>query len=148
MRKGRFCCLLISILMLAACSAKSGLGPGGSGNIPIAEPGKELADVNFDFDSYQIRQSEQALLQQNGRWLLDNPGRKVVVEGHCDERGTNEYNMALGDLRARMVRNFLVGMGVPQDQLNTISYGEELPLVNESNPAAWAKNRRVHFSLR
>lgn len=148
MRKGRVCCLAVSILFAAACCTKSRPGPAGDGNIPIGELGKELADINFDFDSHRITQNAQATLQKNGKWLLDNPGRNVVVEGHCDERGTNEYNMALGDLRARSVRNFLRGMGVPETQMSTISYGEEVPLVNESNQAAWAKNRRAHFSAK
>ncbi|MCB0358406.1 MAG: peptidoglycan-associated lipoprotein Pal [Bdellovibrionales bacterium] len=143
-------------LLLAACSKSGSGGTGmgsaddgmGEGNIPLAQPGQELADVNFAFDSSELNGGAQSTLRDNGQWLMDNPGKRVVIEGHCDERGTNEYNMALGERRARSVYQFLRSLGVQSEQLSTISYGEELPLDPRSNEAAWAKNRRAHFAIR
>lgn len=145
--------VLVSALMVScSTSGKSGSGAEdggmGEGNIPIASPGGELKDVNFAFDSSALDASAQAVLKQNARWLLDNPGRSVVVEGHCDERGTNEYNMALGERRARAAYDFLRSSGVKAEQMSTISYGEELPLDPGHNETAWSKNRRAHFSLK
>jgi len=148
--------LLISMVALLASCSKSGKGGMGApedqglgeGNIPVAEPGDELRDVNFAFDSSALSQRAQSILRENAQYLLDNPGEKVVVEGHCDERGTNEYNLALGERRARSAFDFLKSMGVPARQMSTISYGEELPLDPRSNESAWAKNRRVHFAIK
>lgn len=156
MRKALLPVLLISLCTLSACSAfkKGGKGDAsdeygmGEGNIPIAEPGGELADVNFEFDSAALGEQSKGKLRENSQWLLDNPGDKVVIEGHCDERGTAEYNLALGERRAKSVYDFLRGLGVKSDQLSTISYGEELPLDPSSSESAWAKNRRAHFAVR
>ncbi len=152
MRGVRFlmCVLLISAV---ACSksGKHGKGEGdgmGEGNIPVGEPGSELKDVNFAFDSAVLDNTAQSMLRMNAQYLLDNPSRKAVIEGHCDERGTNEYNLALGDRRARSAYDFLKGVGVKGDQMSTISYGEEIPLDPGHDEGAWARNRRAHFSMK
>ncbi len=154
MKRIRLVLVLTAIVLLCACS-KSGRGTGatddlggaGEGNIPLAEPGSELKDVNFDFDSSSLGAGEQARLRENSRWLLDNPAKSVVVEGHCDERGTIEYNLALGERRARSAYDFLRSLGVKNAQMKTVSYGKELPLDPGHSEAAWAKNRRAHFSM-
>jgi peptidoglycan-associated lipoprotein len=102
-------------------------------------------DVYFDFDRYDVQQDAKAVLEGIASWLLKNPSTKILVEGHCDERGTNEYNLALGDRRARAVRDYLVALGIPSDRIETISYGEEKPACTEKTEECWAKNRRAHF---
>ncbi len=141
-------------LLCSACSSSGAGGAGspedamGDGNIPIAEPGSELADVNFGYDSASLSAASQATLQDNAQWLNDNPDVDVVVEGHCDERGTAEYNMALGLRRSQSVSDYLRSLGVASGQLDQVSYGEELPLDPTSSESAWAKNRRAHFSAK
>ncbi len=111
------------------------------------EPGFEEAvkDVYFDYDAYNVRPDAQAALQSDAAWLKAHPDVKVTIEGHCDERGSTEYNLALGDNRARSVRDALVQLGVPASQLNAISYGKEKPFCTESNEQCWQQNRRAHF---
>ncbi len=106
-----------------------------------------LKDINFDFDKYNIREGDAAILKENMAWFQDsaNRGKKVRIEGHCDERGTVEYNLALGQRRADSTRNFLVGLGADGKLLETISYGKEKPIDPGHNEEAWAKNRRAHF---
>jgi peptidoglycan-associated lipoprotein len=136
-------------LMACACSKKAGKGDGaGEGaELPTAEGDGPLKDINFAFDSSALTSAAQATLRDNAKYLLDNPSVNVTVEGHCDERGTNEYNMALGERRAKAAANFLKSLGVAGSRLSTISYGEEMPLVPGSNEAAWSKNRRAHFRV-
>lgn len=105
-----------------------------------------LQDVNFDFDRYDLRPDAREILKKHVAWLKANPQVKVAIEGHCDERGTNEYNMALGAKRADSVKRFLVDSGISASRLGTVSYGEELPLCKEQNEICWAKNRRAHFA--
>jgi len=116
-------------------------------NIPVAEGEGPLKDVHFGFDRYDLDSAARAKLDVNAEWLLANPESKVQVEGHCDERGTNEYNLALGWKRARTSHDYLVSKGVPASRMATVSYGEELPLDPRHNEEAWAKNRRTHFSV-
>ncbi len=104
-------------------------------------------DIHFEFDRYSIRPEDEAILQRIAAWLRENEDVRVLIEGHCDERGTNEYNMALGEQRALAARRYLVGLGVEASRLSTISYGEERPLDPRSNEEAWAKNRRAHFTV-
>jgi peptidoglycan-associated lipoprotein len=104
-------------------------------------------DVHFEFDSDTLSMDDQETLQDKAQWLMNNPNARVVIEGHCDERGTNAYNLALGDRRAISAKNFLVALGISPTRLTTISYGEERPLDPGHNEAAWAKNRRAHFVL-
>jgi peptidoglycan-associated lipoprotein len=117
----------------------------GSNALPIPEEGKELKDVHFAFDSYELSPVAQQILQQNANWLKTHSGSKVVIEGHCDERGTNQYNMVLGANRARSVEEYERSLGVETSRMSTISYGEENPLDPGHNEEAWAKNRRAHF---
>lgn len=106
-----------------------------------------LRTVYFDFDSADIRPEIRSTLQRNAEWLRRHPRVKVVIEGHCDERGTEEYNMALGQRRAEAVKSYLVSLGISSNRLSTISYGEERPADPGHNETAWAKNRRVEFTL-
>jgi peptidoglycan-associated lipoprotein len=102
-------------------------------------------DVLFDYDKYDVKESFQPTLRSVALWMTDNSPSRLSIEGHCDERGTNEYNLALGDRRARAVRDYLVSLGVPSSRLDLISYGEEKPLCGEQTEDCWAKNRRAHF---
>ena len=114
---------------------KQGLGP---------SEGGPLQDVHFDYDRYDLRTEDRATLQQNASWLKEHANAKVEIEGHCDNRGTVEYNLALGAKRAKSVKDYLVSLGVAADRLSTISYGEELPLCREDTEECWARNRRAH----
>lgn len=149
--------IAILLISVSACSSKgaSGAKSGdelgsndfGDGNIPSAQDGTSaLADVRFDYDSSELSSEARQTLSSNGQWLRQNSDQKVNVEGHCDERGTAEYNLALGERRARSAFDFLKSSGVAGSQMKIISYGEELPLDPGSSEAAWSKNRRVHFS--
>jgi peptidoglycan-associated lipoprotein len=104
-------------------------------------------NVYFDFDNATLDYQAQELLKQKAMWLRDNPDANVVIEGHCDERGTNAYNLALGERRAESAKTFLVNLGIPGMRLTTISYGEEKPVDMGQNEEAWAKNRRAGFVL-
>lgn len=117
------------------------------GNIPLAEEESGLfRNVYFDFDSAVVNSGGREDAQFNAKVLQENPDVHITLEGHCDERGTAEYNLALGEKRARAVRELLTSLGVPGSRLETISYGKEVPLDPGHDEAAWKKNRRVHFS--
>lgn len=109
--------------------------------------GGPLRDVYFDYDSFDLSSEARDTLQANAEWLKRNTGIKAEIEGHCDERGTVEYNLALGAKRAKAVRDYLVNIGIAPDQLSTISYGEELPACREASESCWQQNRRSHFLL-
>ncbi len=104
-------------------------------------------DIYFKFDSAILASSAQNILKLKGEWMLRHPGVAIIIEGHCDERGTSEYNIALGDRRAESARQFMIDLGIAAERLTTISYGEERPLDPGHNETAWRKNRRVHFTL-
>jgi peptidoglycan-associated lipoprotein len=104
-----------------------------------------LKTIHFDFDKSDIRPDAAEILEANARWLTANPKEIVLIEGHCDSRGTNEYNLALGERRARAAMNFLVSRGVTTDRITVISYGEERPVCREADEECWAKNRRAVF---
>lgn len=106
-----------------------------------------LNDVYFDFDKSAIRDDAKSALQSSAKWLSSNPKAKIKIEGHCDERGTNEYNIALGEKRAAATKKYLISLGVKADRLSTISYGEEKPQCKEQNEDCWQKNRRAHFTI-
>ena len=101
--------------------------------------------VFFDFDKYDITPESQNTLQRLAVWLNSNPSVTLTIEGHCDERGTREYNLALGERRANSVRDFLVALGINPGRVDTVSYGKERPAVLGSNESAWAQNRRGAF---
>jgi peptidoglycan-associated lipoprotein len=106
-----------------------------------------LKRVHFDFDRYDIRTADIDLLKENAALLKKYPAVKVQVEGHCDERGTNEYNLALGERRANSVKRYLVSLGIEDKRIATISYGEEKPLDPSHAEEAWTKNRRADFVI-
>jgi peptidoglycan-associated lipoprotein len=108
----------------------------------------ELQDVFFDFDKYDIRPADTRTLDANAAWLKSNPNHLVLIEGHADERGTNEYNLALGERRAKSTMNYLVSQGVQANRVTIISYGEERPTCMEKSEGCWAKNRRAHFLVK
>lgn len=118
----------------------------GSGNIPKAIEGTTFPDVHFDYDSSAVRQEDYETIKENAKLLASDPSISMEVEGHCDKRGTAEYNLALGEERAKAVAALLVNYGAKASQLSTNSYGEEIPLDPADNEAAYAKNRRVHFA--
>ncbi len=107
----------------------------------------ENQDVLFDYDSAVLSAEARQLLKIKAKWLDVNAGYNIVVQGHCDERGTTEYNLALGDQRAAAVKAFLMDLGISGARITTISYGEEKPLDPGNNEAAWARNRRAHFVI-
>jgi len=107
-----------------------------------------LDDIHFDFDSYDIRGDAAKILEASAEWLKANPKHLVLIEGHADERGTNEYNIALGDRRARAAMNYLISHGVQGKRISRISYGEERAVCAEHTEECWAKNRRAHFSVK
>jgi peptidoglycan-associated lipoprotein len=106
-----------------------------------------LEDIYFEFDKSTLTREAQESLIKKANWLRSNAHIKVIIEGHCDERGTNEYNLALGDRRATTTKSFLIDLGISPSRLVTISYGEERPVIGGKNEAAWAKNRRAHFAV-
>jgi len=106
-----------------------------------------LEDIHFDFDKYNIRQDDRQILSRNAAYLSKNINVKIVIEGNCDERGTTEYNMALGERRADEAKQYLVNLGIDSKRITTISYGSEKPLDPGHDEDAWAKNRRDHFAV-
>lgn len=115
----------------------TGLGEGGP-----------LADIYFGFDSSNLTEEARATLEKHGLWLQNRRELRVLIEGHCDERGAVEYNLALGTQRAQTARDYLLSLGVAPERLTTVSYGKERPVDPGHDEAAWAKNRRVHFNVR
>lgn len=172
----RFVSILAALLLVAACettpektksaggaggssvsSGDGGGGPSGTTSKPLPGPkpgSKEDFVVNvgdrvfFDFDRYNLRPKARNILQRQAAWLKKYPSVVISVEGHCDERGTREYNLALGERRANSAKNYLVALGVNPNRIRTISYGKERPAVAGSNDAAWAQNRRAVSSVR
>ncbi|MEJ2745957.1 MAG: peptidoglycan-associated lipoprotein Pal [bacterium] len=138
-------------------------GAEGAGGIPLtetpegpfAEPeaysdpeAREVfVDVHFDYNRSEIRHSERPILEGIARYMQGHPQLVIKVEGHCDDRGSNEYNMALGERRALSIRSYLADLGVAPEKIYTISYGEERPLCMEATESCWARNRRGHFLL-
>ncbi|MCX7917300.1 MAG: peptidoglycan-associated lipoprotein Pal [bacterium] len=116
-----------------------------------AEINQELTDIfqniYFDYDSYEIKRSYQEILKKIAEYLLKNPKIMILIEGHCDERGTREYNLVLGEQRASSVRNFLINLGVSPKRLFTVSYGEDKPAYLGHDEMAWVKNRRCEFKI-
>lgn len=111
----------------------------------VAEQSGPLADVFFGFNEASVTDEARGLLEQHATWLQTRRAVRVVIEGHCDERGTVEFNLALGERRAQAVRDYLVTLGVAQERLTTVSLGKERPLDPGHDEAAWARNRRAHF---
>jgi peptidoglycan-associated lipoprotein len=106
-----------------------------------------LSDIHFGYNDYTIQDQDGSVLKSNASWLQKYPQTKVQVEGHCDERGSEEYNMALGAKRAQAAKDYLVTLGVSGSRISTISYGKELPLCTEHDESCWQQNRRDHFAV-
>ena len=104
-----------------------------------------MKDIYFDFDRYDLRSEARDTLKANADWLKANPSARAEIEGHCDERGTNEYNLALGAKRAQAANDYLISLGIAKGRLSTKSYGEELPVCKEQNEGCWQKNRHDRF---
>ncbi|MBB4640873.1 peptidoglycan-associated lipoprotein Pal [Rhizorhapis suberifaciens] len=150
-----------SILALAACAKKAPPelppAPAQSEQAPYTPPSSGpvkgsqedfMASVSsdrilFDTDKYDVDAQDQATLQSQAQWLQANPNVRVTVEGHADERGTRDYNLALGERRANAAKNYLVSLGIPEARISTISYGKERPAATGSDESAWAQNRRA-----
>jgi len=109
--------------------------------------GGPLEDIHFEYDSANLTDQARTMLEKHALWFQSHRAAKAMVEGHCDERGTVEYNLALGEKRSRAARDYLVSLGVASDRLRTVSYGKERPLDTGNNEAAWAANRRAHFAV-
>jgi peptidoglycan-associated lipoprotein len=117
---------------------KEGKSPVGSG---------PLKDIYFDFDRYDLREDARGTLKANADWLKKNPAVRVEIEGHCDDRGTNEYNLALGAKRAQSAKDYLATLGITGERLSTISYGEEIPVCRDQSEECRSKNRRARFVI-
>ena len=168
--------LLILVTLLAAgCAAKKPTGAGAqngggsssalseselAGSLPAgsslaqfrsgtlgAEESGPLDDIFFGYDAYDLSAEARERLASNAEWLQANPSSRVEIEGHCDSRGTIEYNLALGARRATSVRDYLVSLGISPSRITTISYGKELPACHAETASCWQKNRRAHFVL-
>ena len=118
-----------------------------SGPVAVHETVAGLERVHFAYNEFTLDERSRITLEQNAVFMRKNPALKVIIEGHCDERGSDEYNLALGERRAAAARNYLVSLGIASERLSIISYGEEQPLVAASNEEAWAKNRRAEFKV-
>jgi peptidoglycan-associated lipoprotein len=170
-RLGRFAALAaaaIALAMVAGCSSKqSGAGaggtggPGGIGENGLGANGSSLnqfqkgtlgssvqgplSDIHFDYNDYSVRAQDGEILKTNADWMTKNSAARVQIEGHCDNRGSEEYNIALGAKRAQAAKDYLETLGIGADRMSTISYGKELPLCTEDTDECWAQNRRDHF---
>jgi peptidoglycan-associated lipoprotein len=158
------------IAMVAGCSSKqsgagagqgntgpgeigqNGLGPNGSSSLNQFQKGTlgangqgPLSDIHFDYNDYSVRAQDGEILKGNADWMTKNSGTHVQIEGHCDDRGSEEYNIALGAKRAQAAKDYLQTLGVGADRMSTISYGKELPVCTEETDECWAQNRRDHF---
>jgi peptidoglycan-associated lipoprotein len=165
-----FCLQLVTVLVLAGCSKHKEVAEPAPPPAPATEtpttttpatppdagateqPNKtvqdQLADVFFDYDSAELSGSAQSTLDANGKVLNDNSGVSITIEGHCDERGTVEYNLALGDRRGASAKDYLVRFGISASRISVVSYGEERPFATGGDEAAFAQNRRAHFVAR
>jgi peptidoglycan-associated lipoprotein len=117
------------------------------GKTPTTPASSPLKDIFFDFDRADLRGDARDTLRANADWLKSNPSARVEIEGHCDERGTNEYNLALGAKRAQAAKDYLASLGITGERLSTISYGEEIPVCREQNESCWRQNRRARFVI-
>jgi peptidoglycan-associated lipoprotein len=163
----RVAVLLCAILAIAGCSSKkaSAVNAPGPGS-PLGENNQNgsslqqfqngslgsgangpLSDIHFGYNDYTIQPQDGEVLRSNAKWLQDHPQSRAQVEGHCDERGSEDYNIALGAKRAQAAKDYLVTLGVSPGRLSTISYGKELPICTDHDESCWAQNRRDHFAV-
>jgi peptidoglycan-associated lipoprotein len=127
-----------------SASSLDSLQSGRSTATPASSP---LKDALFGFDRYELSDDARAALKTNAEWLKANPSARVQIEGHCDERGAEDYNMALGAKRAQAAMEFIATLGIPKNRLATVSYGEEVPSCKEHAETCWEKNRRARFVI-
>src|SRR5215468_2430194 len=147
--------MIIGCLFVAAC-AKRPVATVSPAPAPAPRPAapKEympndaLKPIHFAFDKSDIRPADAKILDASAKWLTANPNQLLLIEGHTDERGTDAYNLALGDRRAKAAMNYLVAQGVQGDRITLVSFGEERPLCREQNEACWAQNRRAMFLVK
>ncbi len=161
--------LLVMGLVIGGCSTKKkpgevpggpgglgegGIGGGGDSSLKRLQNGTmgangqgPLGDIHFDYNESTIRSQDNGVLKANADYLSSHAGTRVQIEGHCDDRGSEEYNIALGARRAQAAKDYLATLGVSGDRMSTISYGKELPLCTEETDDCWAQNRRDHFAL-
>ena len=172
-RLGRFAAMAAAAMvlaMVAGCSSKQsgagagqgtpgpegigekGLGPNGSSSLSQFQTGRlgangqgPLGDIHFDYNDYSVRAQDGEILKTNADWITKNSAARVQIEGHCDDRGSEEYNIALGAKRAQAAKDYLETLGIGADRMSTISYGKELPVCTEETDECWAQNRRDHF---
>ncbi len=147
--------LLAAGIMVAGCCSQMGTctGPGPcpvpqaaeKGETVPVKPGVLTKDIHFAFDSYELTPAAKSILEAWADYMKDHPTESLLIEGHCDERGSTQYNMALGEKRANAAKTYLVSRGVEAARISTISYGEERPLCTEHNETCWAQNRRDHL---
>jgi peptidoglycan-associated lipoprotein len=162
-----FALALVALMAIAGCGGKKATTAppptepaGGNTETPITEtpanpdptPSEELnqmalSDAYFDFDSYALTSEAKGTLEQNAKELKRVTAGNVTIEGHCDERGTKAYNLALGEKRAGAAKEYLVALGINGSRINTVSYGKERPFDDGHDDSAWAKNRRAHFVM-
>lgn len=123
----------------------SSLNQFSKGTLGANGAGGPLGDIHFDYNDYTVRPQDGDILKSNADWMTKNPNTHVQIEGHCDNRGSEEYNLALGAKRAQAAKDYLQTLGIAPDRLSTISYGKELPVCQEDTDECWAQNRRDHF---
>lgn len=159
MKKLLLLCWIIAAVSVAGCASKSSETAVVEDSVEqydaaaaeaalLEEARRMVKDVFFEFDSAELDQVAVSQLKNNATWLVENQSISVMIEGHCDERGTYEYNMALGEKRAEVTKRFLENAGVAASRLGTVSFGEEKPFDPGHDEAAWAKNRRAHFVIK
>lgn len=167
MRAGAIVLVAVGLAMTGCSSKKAtplpganqgaaGMGETGTGSGSLQQlqngtlgsgQGGPLADIHFGYNDYTIQPQDGEVLKSNARWLESNPNSRVQVEGHCDERGSEDYNIALGAKRAQAAKEYLTTLGVSASRISTISYGKELPICTENDESCWAQNRRDHFAV-
>ena len=141
----KFLAVLALVTLVSACAGTEGTGTAGGGVTPGTQEDLvvNVGDrVFFAFDKYNLDDQARRTLEKQAAWLKTNTGNSVTIEGHCDERGTREYNIALGERRANAAKDYLVALGISPNRIKTISYGKERPVALGSNESAWAQNRR------